>query len=281
MMTGESGGVLDETADKDGARSERAWATQPFKDLLEQVERLNQLLHLSARGISVLQAMPGLVKAIADIEETHEDSTTQEAMEQSRREADLARREIAEGFPLLHANHALALWSCLEATIRSFIALWLENKKDALQADAVQKLRVRIGEYEPLKGEERFFYILDRLEQESSAPLRGGINRFETILEPFGLSGSVDETVQRNLFELSSVRNCIMHRGGKADRRLIEACPWLGLLAGQSIIINSQATNRYVRSVMNYVTELLARVGEHFGKDMSKVRQRNRYRDLA
>jgi hypothetical protein len=273
-MTDGSDGVIENVADQAAIRRTPRWASQPFKDLVVQSERLDQLLHLSINGISVLQEMPRIVEAIADIEDTKEESPTQQRIEQAHRQADLARREVKEGFPLLHANHALALWSCLEAAVRLFVVRWLQNQKGALEVDAIHKLRVRIGEYESLKGDDRLFYILDRLEQESSAPVRCGITRFEKILEPFGLSGPVDEDVQRNLFELNQVRNCLMHRGGKADHRLIEACPWLTLTSGQPVIIDHHATTRYVNSVMSYATGLIARIGEYFGVDMSKHRQR-------
>lgn len=247
-----------------------SWAMQPFKDLVEESERIHDLLRLSMQGISVLRAMPGMVTAIANAEGTSEDASTAAELTNVQRTAELAQREVDEGFPILHAHGALALWALLEATVRLFVARWLENQPGALDVEIVQKLKVRIGEYERLTGEDRVFYIVDRIEQEVAAVLRSGVNRFESILEPFSLSGPLDANLQRDLFELSQIRNALMHRAGKADSRLIEACPWLGLRIGQKVVVDTASFKRYEHAVMDYAICLIARVGTHFGVDMKE-----------
>jgi hypothetical protein len=153
-----------------------------------------------------------------------------------------------------------------------FLARWLRHEKRAMEIDIVQKLRIRLGEYERLDEEFRCFFIVDRIEQEVSAPLSSGVARFETLLTPFGLGGRVDESLKRDLFELSQVRNALVHRYGVADSRLVEACPWLKLKAGESIHLGSEHLRRYFEAVMKYNTELILRVGEYFGVDMSEYR---------
>jgi len=156
-----------------------------------------------------------------------------------------------------------------------FIVRWLQNYKQAMEVEAIQKLRVRIGEYERLEGEERFFYILNRLEQELSAPLKTGITRFELLLETFGLSGTVDEDVRRNLFELNQIRNILVHRSGFTDRRLVDSCPWMKLRVGDPVKVNHEMTAHYFQSVMEYATEIIARIGEHFGVDMGEYHSKS------
>ena len=140
------------------------WAMQPWEEFIQQVERLEQLLHLSIRGISMLQAVPKIVEVLAKVKEDFSEDAQQRVAD-AQKEAELARREVSEGFPLLHAQATIALWSALEATVRLFTVRWLQNYKPAMDVEAIQKLRVRIGEYERLEGEDRFFYILERLEQ--------------------------------------------------------------------------------------------------------------------
>jgi hypothetical protein len=251
---------------KPGAPS---WATQPFKELVDRTERLGQLLHLSMKGISMIRAVPKMIEAIAKAE-GGEGEDRQERKEMAEKEAELARREVSEGFPVLHAHATIALWSALESSVRLFVVRWLQHYKPAMGVEIVQKLRVRIGEYERLEDEDRFFYILDRLEQELSAPLKNGITRFESLLEPFGLAGPVDEGVRRNLFELNQVRNVLVHRSGVADRRLVEACPWLQLKVGDPLHVRDEATRRYFTAVMQYTIALVARVGERFGVNMGE-----------
>jgi hypothetical protein len=247
-----------------------AWAFQPFKDFGDQVVRQYELLQLSKMGIDGIRGLPRLVEVLAKNDHTRDDAAKQHRLENAQQQAELAQREVDEGFPLLHAYAALAMWSSLEASVRLFLARWLEHSKGALEVKAVQKLRVRIGEYESLKGEDRFFYILDLLEQDTAAPFRAGITRFEAILKPFGLSGAVDDEVQRDLFELNQIRNVLMHRGGRVDRRLVEACPWQGLMVGQQVIIDNHAIERYFHAVARYGDELLQRVEEYFAAELDR-----------
>jgi len=261
-------------ADRSSARKRGApgWALKPFEDFVAYTERLGQIVHLSVTGISALRGIPRVVEVLAKVQDKSGDPQSQAAFARAKKEAELAQQEIDEGFPVLHAQAVIALWSALEAAVRVFVARWLQHHNAAMEVEAVQKLRVRIGEYERLEGEDRFFYILDRLEQELSASLRSGVTRFETILEPFGLSGGVEDEVRRNVFELNHVRNVLVHRSGVADRRLVEACPWLGLSAGDPVKIDHRTYERYLGAVMNYDIELIARVGERFGVDMSEHR---------
>ena len=53
----------------------------------------------------------------------------------------------------------------------------------------VQRLRVRIGEYEALDPAEKVVFILDQLDTETRARWKQGVSRFKTLLGVFGLSG--------------------------------------------------------------------------------------------
>ena len=248
------------------------WATAPFRQFVAHSERLRHLLHLSMAGISVLRGMPRIVGVLAKAEPGDADDTVKQ-LENARRGAELAQREVDEGFPLLMAQTVIALWSALEATIRLFLVRWLQHNKEAFDVDAIQKLRVKIGDYEQLKGEDRFFYILDRLEQESSAPLKCGVTRFELLLEPFGLAGGVDEADRRSLFELHQIRNSIVHRSGIADRRLTEACPWLNLTPGDAVTIDRVMVDRFFGAAMSYTVNIVVRLGERHGVDMNEFKK--------
>jgi hypothetical protein len=244
------------------------WATGPFSEFLDRTQRLDDILQLSKTGISMIRAVPKIVEVLAKVkEETGDDH--EKKLARAKTQAELAQMEVDEGFPLLHAQTALALWAALESSVRLFIVRWLENDKNALEVQAIQKLQVKIGEYERLEGEDRFFYILDRLERDLSAPQKVGIARFESLLEPFLLSGAVREHVRRDLFELNQIRNVLVHRSGVVDRRLMEACPWLNLKVGETLKLNQETLSRYFNAVGEYVVVLVVRLGEHFGVDMS------------
>lgn len=117
----------------------------------------------------------------------------------------------------------------------------------------------------PFDPADRCLWVVDLLDQDSAGPLRAGVTRFETLLQPLGLTGAFPEEGSKTLFELSQVRHVIMHRRGRADRRLIEACPWLGVAAGDRVRISHEMWQRYNAAVGEYVLELIQRVREAFG----------------
>lgn len=239
------------------------WATTAVKDFLDHQEDLARILQLSMSGIAMLRGRQTAIEAIGKA--VGPDKDYEKNLARAVRERELAQTEIDNDFPLLHEQATVALWASLEALIRSFAARWLMNKPEALQSDAVKKLKVRIGEYEALDASERCFWIVDLLDQEAGGALRVGVSRFESLLHPLGLDGSVDEDCRKILFELSQVRNVIVHRRALADKRLIDSCPWLVLKVGDRIRIKHVMWRRYNSAVAAYILELIQRVRVSFG----------------
>lgn len=255
-----------------GDRLMPSWAMRPFKAFVLQVERLEQIVNLTRSAIPVLLKTPDMLALIHEVEENPPTTEDLKKLEFAKEQAQLAKREIEEDFPVLHAFAVVALWSALEALVRVCVIRMLEHHKPAMEHELVRKLKVRIGDYERLEGEDRFAYVVDRLEEELAAPLRNGVTRFETILAPFGLSGSVGDDLKRDIFELGQVRNVLVHRSGVADRRLSEACPWLAVRVGERLTVSHQALGKYFLSVEKYMAALLIRLGEQLGRDMTRIR---------
>jgi len=168
---------------------------------------------------------------------------------------------------LLHEQHAVALWSSLEAFIKTFVAEWLNNVEGAWQKDVVQNLKIRIGDYESLSPADKCLWIVDQIDQSVSGPLRNGINRFEALLQPFDMDGNLPDEYKKALYELSQLRHVIVHRSGKADRRLLSACPWLKLQLNERIKVSHQMWGIYSLATIEYIIELTQRVREQHGLD--------------
>lgn len=184
----------------------------------------------------------------------------------------MATREVADGFPVLHAQAVVTLWALLEACVRRLFADWLTNEPTSLQNPMFDKVKVRLAEYERLEGAERMFYVADALERELAAGLQIGVTRFESLLEALTLSGEVPDLLRRDLYELSQIRNAIVHRGGSVDRRLAQACPWLALKPGNDLHISHEMFGRYYNAVHAYLILLICRVGERFGAEVTHDR---------
>ena len=243
------------------------WATKHFRSFLEYQKELGQILDLSIRGISMIRGVPSIFKAISKAEPEDEKYSSIDAIEQAKELAEMAQREVDKEFPLLHSQALVTLWGSLESLIEMFLADWIVHKTGAMQAESVQKLRVRLGEYELLSHDERGYYIVNLLKQELGSPLKQGSNRFESLLKLVGLSGRIEDDVQKTLFEMNHLRNVFVHRRGIADKRLIEACPWLGYEVGDHVFLKHEDFLRYMEISAKYILELICRVSEHFGLD--------------
>ena len=243
------------------------WATHPFHRFRDHQVELSRILHLSIRGISFLRAMPEALEALEILrpEDHPQAESLRDDIEESKKEAELAQREVDEGFPLLHSQAVVSLWTSLEDLVRTFLATWLANEPSAKQVDAIAKLKMSLGEYERLEEEERCLYAVELLERELQSPLRHGVSRFESLLQPFELSGKIDSEVQKHIYELYHVRNVLVHRRGIADKKLVESCPWLGLAPGDEVVVTHNMYGRYSKAVMTYVVELIQRVRVHLG----------------
>jgi len=242
------------------------WATQPLHDLLDEIGHLQKMMMASAKGLMMLKARPSIMtfSPIGQVDP--------ELLAEARDDADFASKESDSLYPTLAASAAIALWAYLEAGIRHLLASWLENDPTAFDHPKIQDLRVRLGEYEKLQGEDRYYYILKLIEQAPGAPLKSGINRFELMLSLFKLNCQIDQDVTRDLLELNQIRNCLLHRAGRIDSQLASACPWMGLEIGEKVIVHPRSLGKYLLSVLSYVSEILMQVKSVFGEDVAEER---------
>jgi hypothetical protein len=177
--------------------------------------------------------------------------------------AEALRRQARDGFPMLFEQAMVSLWGALECLIRDFLVNWLANDSTAMHIDAVRNIKISLADYEGLSEEDRYYYIVEMLEQHIKAPLKQGVTRFENVLGIFDLSGPVDEEVRKTLFELCNVRNVLVHKRGIADKRLVDACPWLGLDLGDKVVVTDDMFVKYFGVVTKYVMILANRVRDH------------------
>ena len=126
--------------------------------------------------------------------------------------------------------------------------------------DALNRLKVRLGDYEALEPSDRSLWVIDLVDQEVSGPLRNGVSRFESLLQVFGLDGAVEDELRKTLFELSQIRHVILHRHGEADKKLLDSCPWLPFHLGEPVKITHEMYHRYHVACDIYRTALIQRV---------------------
>jgi len=187
-----------------------------------------------------------------------------------RQMAKAAQGEIYSGFVTLHSQSIVALWGTLDALVEDLLTAWLRNEPKVLQAREFQKIKVPVSKYEFFDEEQRAAFVIRELTRSLNADLKRGIGRFETVLAVVGINGKVDEPFRRDLFELSQVRNILVHRAGIADEIFCSNCPWVGVKLGDAISMDHDVYVRYYKAVHVYMFELMNRVEVHQGGEPIK-----------
>lgn len=238
------------------------WARNPFYKCIAYIEESESLLALSVEGIYKLSNMVPLAKAVAKLKkELHKHDKPEERMlAATEKLAKMAEDEINKGFPRLYAHAVVDLWSTLEILVNDLLILWLINEPSALKIKAVSKIRISLADYALLEKDEQMLLILNELQRNIKSSLKQGADRFESLLEIFGLSGAINRKVKKDLFELSNIRNVIIHNGAIVDGRLLKACPWIKLKVEDKLNLNYKDYKKYSNAVLKYVTCLLHRV---------------------
>ena len=193
-------------------------------------------------------------------------------LEHARKKAELAEREQKNGFPLLHAQALVTICGALENLMHTFVVNWLTNYPTAKQVKAVREIKLEIWRYDSLDAEELNEYIFETLRRDLNVPMRQGVSQFEALLEPFGLSGGVTKIVRDDIYEMYNVRNVLVHRRGKADTKLIEACPALGYSLGDTVVVKHRRFGEYSHHAARYAFEVLQRIALKVGIDPSSDR---------
>jgi hypothetical protein len=134
--------------------------------------------------------------------------------------AGIAKTEVENGFPRLFGQATVTLWGSLETLILDLAATILANDESIRREKSIRDVQIQVSLYDAMTPAERNLYIVNKLDERTSKLTGGGINRFEDLLRIFLLGGSVDEAIKDAIHEFSHVRNVIVHRRGRADRRL-------------------------------------------------------------
>jgi hypothetical protein len=243
------------------------WALRILENYVDRFIRQGRLLRLSIEGISLLPGRAGLVKALHNLEAVKRNvpfNKNHPEIKRAEQDRKFAQLEVENGFPILYEQSTIAMWGLLESFVKHLLAEWIKNIASARNIDAIKNLSIKLGEYESLDDSERCLWIIDLLDQSRSGRLKSGVNRFETLLELFELDGAVEENTRKVLFELSKVRNVIVHKTGIIDRQFVSACPWYGAIVGQKVVLNEVKWLEYAVACDRYISTIIGRVTLYF-----------------
>jgi hypothetical protein len=217
-----------------------------------------------------IQAKPRLIEMLGQGSDTGIAAEKKTQLERAQAEAELAHRESKTGFPLLHAHTLVGVWGAFEAAIEDTVVNVLMSQPDLLRNEVFAKVRIPLAEFETLDKEERIRRLIDELERGPSLGKRQGVYAFEMLLVPVKLASDTNPDPKKTIWEMYHVRNVIVHRGFIADKKLVEACPWLGLKVGDPITVTHESFMRYGDALREYGSTIIRRLGKRCDADVDK-----------
>lgn len=249
-----------------------AWAMHAF----DEIASLHKFVNSAQLGVGFTAHLPELLKLMPEVLNAlppeGSDEYTYAAL------AQWADAEAGRGSPYIFGLGAVRLVTVLETLIGEICVELISRHPETLDLEVFQRLKGPLLEFARASESERIEYLLDLLTQETRARLKPGVGRFEPILNAVGLGGAVDDRARRRLLELLEMRNIIIHRNSRADRRLLARCPWLGTAPSSVVQVDSQMFTRYATAVRYYALELLRRwsiVVDGYKEDAELVRMRD------
>jgi len=228
------------------------WVAPPFLVCESRLEAEARFVHLAIRGLDQLATLPKLLEILYAGPDHHEEGLDQaKRLGRAKADAELVKKEASTDFPLLHSHSIVAVWGILEVLAEDFAVTWLRNVPSAWQGADLTKIRVPLSTLQ-LTDDERSRFVLNELQRSTGADLRKGAGKLKSVLSPFDLAPPVGANIQRALHELCQVRNVIVHGAGRVDQKLLDECPWLEFVVGQTINIQHSIWGWYVRAATRY-----------------------------
>jgi hypothetical protein len=189
------------------------------------------------------------------------------ALADAQRFEDFAKEQAKQGFRLLYYMATVQTWSISEAMVHDFAVEWLTALDVSQYPEKFSELQGPLIEFIKTAPDDRAEYLVGELERQLGASLKPGVSRFEAVLDNVGLGGPIAQSVRKSLLELQQMRNIIVHRSGRADRRFIEACPWVPCTTGEPIDLSEKEFQRYWWAAFWYLMELDRRQRAKLGQE--------------
>jgi hypothetical protein len=219
-----------------------------------------QALDKSTQALQMLEVAQRLAKQANLSDHILSEEDLAEVKKRVSKFEEFAKQQKDDGFPFLFGLAVVRLWSILEALIDGLVVDFLRKPDTCKDKELIYSLKGPLLEFMTASPDQQADFLTERLKDAVKAGLQPGIGRFEAMLDPIGLGGGIDTNVRRVLFELSQVRNAIVHKGGITDKRFVENCSWLDLKVGAPLKINSNDFHLYTMSTYYYAVELRRRI---------------------
>jgi hypothetical protein len=231
--------------------------TQAMAAWIDYTVRAESLIQLTYEGFGRIQAIPELLRILAEDPSAEDEAERIEAAEEAAR---VSRAESEEEFPFLHAHSLLGLWGALECMVEDLFVARLSDNPSHLEDDAFAKIKIPAKLLAEGASENLYRAILTESSRSTSADLALGVSKFERLLRLVDLDGAVPRAVKDAVFSAQQVRNVWAHRAGAADERFVLACPDFGVAEGDVVNLNHAVFSQLMHGIHMYGYCIISRV---------------------
>ena len=202
-----------------------------------------------------------------------ESPLTDPAARATSHRAALAQAELANEYPFLNAMTLVALYSALDALVEDLapevFKLRLRLQGSELITKAAEQHPAEWSQLTPDEQKALEEVVFVTMQQHGAEPKYGrvrgeGVARYEAVLATVGLAAPTDRAIPRDmddaLTEFSALRDVIVHRGGRVDRRALDSAPTLSMDEGNLVRLRRSDYLRYAAALRTYGTEIARRL---------------------
>lgn len=165
---------------------------------------------------------------------------------------------VASDYDPINRHGIIGLWVSVEVAVEDTATLILIKEPSTIQN--MKSIGVKLPESLscPLTEVEarRLYGRLERFVRDKKQ--LGVAEGYVHLLSTLEVSFDIPRDVALTLSELNYMRNCLLHRGGTVDDRVLAEAPSLGLSAGDKIRIPSARYLHYFDAVACFAKSLLA-----------------------
>jgi len=232
------------------------WLIGPASNLVLYTGNERVICALMQRVLWSTELLPSLVAlAGAQMTKLKPESAAAFAsvLQSSKDDAAFAADEIKNGFPTILSHHAIALWAGVETAIEQTILGLIRRVQDAHDLIIAHSPTLNAEKFKTKTANdaEKALSLWDREIKAHS------FDRSMQMLAALKVPVTISTEHRRSLIELSEVRNVLLHKGGFADARFLDKCPWLKLKVGDAFKVDVKRLGDYFDAASQFAVDLI------------------------
>ena len=166
-----------------------------------------------------------------------------------------SERILMDDFFKTNQHIFIAMWNSLQTAIENTLTELLKKedvRNDIINSDITDKLKNMLKDE---IDEDNYRWFLSKWQTKGN----NKTEYTESKLQYFDLDGNISEDLKTGLIEMNTLRNCLVHRAGIADKKTVKQAPSLNLTVNKEIQITQDMLLKYHKIAGNYGTELMGR----------------------